>query len=270
MPGASGKIAEIDGSTMQVQSTSTQTAVSWTKDTTFTDTVGALSTDLAVGDCISVTPASTDTTTTAGETAPVSAASISISDAVNGACRFGGFGGGGGGFRGGPMPNAGQMPSGGQAPADGQASTNGQVPNGGQRPDGAQGDRVGAFRGGVSGKVVSIDTDTIMVESTRPQMQAQGSTSTTPTETTTSRTVTFSSATTWTQTESADSDALKVGRCVTALGTAASTGAVTATSIVIRPATNGECTGALFGRQSTTPGQDGGQGGAPTSSTDGA
>lgn len=248
LPGASGKIAEISGSTMQVQNISTQTAVSWTKDTTFTDTVSAESSDLAVGDCIAVTPASTDTTVTTDETTPVAAASISINDAVNGACAIGGFGGpgGGGGFRG-QMPEA-------QASVDGQAPTTRQLPDGAQRPDGAQGNRIGGFRGGVSGKVVSVDGGTITVEMTRPAMP-NGTSTAPPTTgtTTTSRTVTFSSTTTWNRTESAGSDALKVGRCVTALGTAGSTGAVTATSIVVRPATDGECTGGLMSRGQGAP-----------------
>jgi hypothetical protein len=39
-----------------------------------------------------------------------------------------------------------------------------------------------------------------------------------------------------------------VGLCVTAIGPADSTGAVTATSISIRPATNGSCFGGFGGR----------------------
>ncbi len=254
-PGASGKIAEVSGSTMQVQNISTQTAVSWTKDTKFTDTVSAKSSDLAVGDCISVTPATTTTTTTTDETAPVAAASISISDAVNGACGLGGGGGGGGGggLRGGQPPTAGQ------APTDAQ------------RPDGAGQGARGGLRG-ASGKVVSLSGDTINVEMTRPAM-ANGTATAAPstgTATTTSRTVTFTSSTTWTQIKSAESDAIKVGRCVTALGTAASTGVVTATSIVIRSATDGECTGAIFDRQGMGRGQNGGLAGAPASTQAGA
>jgi hypothetical protein len=53
-PGASGQIAEIDGRTMQVQNTSTQTAVSYTSATTVTDTVSATRADLKVGDCVQV------------------------------------------------------------------------------------------------------------------------------------------------------------------------------------------------------------------------
>lgn len=254
MPGASGKIAEISGTTMQVQNTSTQTAVSWTEDTAFTDTVSAKSSDLAVGDCISVTPAATDVDG-ADDSAPVTAAAISISDAVDGACGFGGAG-----FPGG------QRAGGERAPAAGQTPDRGQRPDSGQRPDGeGQGNR-GAFRGGVSGKVVSIQDATVTVEMTRSAM---------PTDTAAaapgansaaiSRTVIFSATTTWTQTESAASEALEVGRCVTAIGTTAigttgSTGAVTATSITIRSATDGECTGGFMMR---------GQG-VPTNTTAGA
>jgi hypothetical protein len=78
------------------------------------------------------------------------------------------------------------------------------------------------------------------VTSTRPAAAA-GSTTSGATTTTVTRTVTLDSATTYTKTEPADASALTVGKCVTALGTTDSTGAMTAGSINIRPAVDGTC-----------------------------
>jgi hypothetical protein len=60
--------------------------------------------------------------------------------------------------------------------------------------------------------------------------------------------VTVAASTVYTTTTSATQTALKVGLCVTALGTTDATGAVTARTITIAPPVNGSCaTG--FGRR---------------------
>ena len=64
-PGVSGTVAAIDGSTLQVQGNSEQTAVVYTTKTTVTARVATTSSALAVGDCVSVrTAASTSTAST--------------------------------------------------------------------------------------------------------------------------------------------------------------------------------------------------------------
>jgi hypothetical protein len=60
--------------------------------------------------------------------------------------------------------------------------------------------------------------------------------------TTVTRTVTLSSATTYTKNTSASASDLKVGKCVTALGSTDSNGTLAATTIALRPAENGSCT----------------------------
>jgi hypothetical protein len=76
------------------------------------------------------------------------------------------------------------------------------------------------------------------VTMTRPAA-ATGATAASATST---RTVTLTSATTYTKSEKAADSALTVGKCVSAQGTTDSTtGALTANSITIRPATDGTC-----------------------------
>ena len=71
------------------------------------------------------------------------------------------------------------------------------------------------------------------------------------------------SDTTYTATARATSTALKVGLCVTALGTADDTGAVAASSISLRPAEAGGCLGG-FGRPGGGSGDPTGGGTGPT------
>jgi hypothetical protein len=170
------------------------------------------------------------------DSTPIAAGSVSISDPVNGSCT-GGFGGGAfargnnQGFQG----RRGQAPTGDPNPANGQN----------------RGPRGGFGGGGANGKITQIDGDTLTVESQRPQFNpngAAGSTSSTPTMTTVTRTVTLSSATTYTTTEAASAADLKVGKCVTALGSTDSNGTLTATTIALRPAdASGSCTAGMFG-----------------------
>jgi hypothetical protein len=262
-PGASGEIAEIAGKTLQVQNTTSQTAVTYTDSTKITNSVTATKADLSVGDCVSVRDTAMDAVTNAGGSteAPtgqptpaavvdpntaVEAASVTISDAVDGVCP-GGFGGGGfpGGF-GGNRPQAGprngQFPQGGQFP---QAAPNGSGTGngGGQRPDGAR-----AFGGGASGKVTKIDGNTVTVETTHLAAPNADGSQSTASPTTSTRTVTLVATTTYTKTVSATPSALKVGSCVTAFGTANDTGAISASSIAISSPVDGSCTSTGFGR----------------------
>jgi hypothetical protein len=71
---------------------------------------------------------------------------------------------------------------------------------------------------------------------------------------TTAVTVTTTGATTYSATVPGTADDLAVGLCVTALGDADYTGAVTARSISSRPATDGSCDEGRSGPPSSTTG----------------
>jgi hypothetical protein len=273
-PGAQGKIADISGKTLQVQNDTTQTAVTYTSATKMSQTVSGSKSDLAVGKCVSVRPVQSGTDPSAAPTqtddsTPIEAGSVTISDPTNGSCNGGfggaGFGGSGargnGGFRGQRGANGGTQNGGaptgdaGQAPTGAQGQGNGQGRGQGQRGGGFGGGGFGG--GGANGTITAINGDTVTVEMQRPQFNqgansgtgASGTAaSSTPTMTTVTRTVTLSSATTYTKTESASSSDLKVGKCVTALGSTDSNGTLAATSIALRPAdASGSCTAGMFG-----------------------
>jgi hypothetical protein len=232
-PGASGKVAAITGNTLQVQSAqSGQVAVTYTAKTTFTEAVKASAAAVKVGGCVSVrSTAAPGTTTTA--TDRVTAASLQLSDPVKGECGVrGGFAGGGGfgggGFGGGAGANGGgTRPSG--APTGAPGSVRGTGGFGGARP--------------VSGRVTAVDGSTITVAAvTFGAGRGAGATaSPAATPSTNAVEVTTTTATTYTKTVSASAKNLAVGQCVTAIGSANDTGAVTATLIASQPAVAGEC-----------------------------
>ncbi|MEU6136182.1 hypothetical protein [Nocardioides sp. NPDC047086] len=227
MPGASGKIAAADGSTIQVQGSGSQTAVTYTDKTAITQQVTGSLADITAGVCVVVTPADGSESS---ETA-VTAVSIRVTEKTDGSCQRG-FGGG----RPSGMPE-GEMPSG--APEGG-------MPSGG--PGGG-----GGF--GTSGEVTAVSGDTITVAATSFDPQAEEGAE----PETTTVTVTTTGETTVTTTRTADASALTIGRCVTANGTADDTGAVSAERIEVSDAVDGECSTG-FGRGGFPGG--GSQGGA--------
>ena len=128
--GATGSVASLGGSSMEVQNASTgQTTVSWTATTAFSKTVTESVSALASGDCVTVsgTPSKKSKTTIAANTITVTTASASGSctrTAAGGAggARAGGFGFG---FRGG-------RPGGAGGPgASGEGGTRPSFPGGG-------------------------------------------------------------------------------------------------------------------------------------------
>ena len=207
-PGVSGLLAALSGNTLQVQSTSAQTAVTYSAATAFTDTVKASAAEVTVGSCVMVRSSNPSTSSTPPTS--VTATSVSVSAPVNGSCAAGAGGPRGFGGPGGPPPGGGGTP-----------------------PSGAPGR--GRFGGGEFGKVVSTSATGFVISSTRTAGATASPTSSTVT-------VTANAATTYTAAKKATAAALKVGQCVTARGAADSVGTVAATSISIRPATNGSCT----------------------------
>jgi hypothetical protein len=101
--------------------------------------------------------------------------------------------------------------------------------------------------------VTAVNGSTMTVAATtfgnRQRAGATGGTTASPSATpsTTPVVVTTTAATTYTKTVSAAAKDLAVGLCVTALGSANDTGAITASLIASQPPVNGECTGGLGG-----------------------
>lgn len=212
----SGQVAAVDGSTAQVQGSSSQTAVTWTSSTTFTQQVAGSLDDVTAGSCVVVSGEGDDT---------VTATSVRITEAEGDDCS-GGFGGPGG-----DRPDRGDAPQ--DRPSD--APTD--------RPSDAPRGMGGGMGGGLAAGRVTAATDSgFTVASTRPGSDESSSV-----------TVAVTDDTTYTTTEKADADDVKVGVCVQTRGESDSKGAVTATSIAISPAADGECV-------SRGPG---GRGGAP-------
>ncbi|WP_406022925.1 hypothetical protein OH802_24400 [Nocardioides sp. NBC_00850] len=229
MPGASGEIAAIEGSTLQVQSSDAQTAVTYTDKTTISQQVSAALADVTVGSCVTVTTAdgaeSSETVVTAG--------TVRITDKADGSCA--------GGFGGGQRPEG--MPS--DMPSDMPTDLPSDMPEG--MPSGGPGGMGGGM--GTSGEVTAVSDSGFTVAATSRDS-----------EETTSVSVSVGSETTYTTTRTATKSALVVGTCVTATGEADETGAVTAERISVSDPVDGECSTGFGGRSGMpggAPGQDG-------------
>jgi len=227
-PGTTGLIAAVNGPTMQVQTRTDQTAVTWTDATTFTKQASATAADVTAGSCVTVVePPSTSTATrTPGGAAPteVTATAVQVRPATNGQCA-GGFAGGGG--------PGGAGPGGGGAGATGAPTRTGTA-----GPEGGGG---GFGRRGVNGLVTAVSGSTIAVQEAVRGGAGAGSASATA-GTTQTVTVTTTGTTTYLAEKSATAADVAVGECATTSGKPDDTGAVAATAIALRPATNGSCT----------------------------
>lgn len=225
---ATGRIAAIEGNTLQVQNTSEQTAVDLSAATSYTLRETTSRSVVKVGSCVvAVAPASLSGTGTATpRPTAITASTVATSPAVNGSCA-GGFGAG---ERPGGAPSS--FPSGG-FPGGGERT--------GARPSGfPSGARRGGFGEIVSGKVTKVYGSVITVDAVR---RTPGSTTTT----TQTDTVTVTATTTYTTTVKAGRSAVKVGLCASAFGETDSTGAVSATRVALSSPQNGSCTNG-FGR----------------------
>jgi hypothetical protein len=211
-PGVSGLLAALSGNTLQVQGSNAQTAVTYSSRTTITDTVKATAAEVTVGSCVMVrSGGSANGSPPASPATTLTAISVTTSAPVNGSCT-GGFAGARG--PGGPGRT---RPSG----APGRMRPSG-TPRGGR-----------GFGGGAFGTVVSKNGSGFVVQSVRPGA---------PTSQPAQRiSVATTGTTTYAAVKKATAAALKVGTCVTARGTADSSGTVAATAISVRPAVNGAC-----------------------------
>jgi hypothetical protein len=226
---ASGLVAAVDGTTAQVQGNQTQTAVTWSASTAFTQTVPATAAAVKVGTCVMVRTArpAGSATSTAPPAGVQPAVSVVVSAKVNGACAPSGGPRGLGGASGGWRQPGGARPSG--------------LPT--THPTGGETDRFRGARGpggGAFGVVTAVMGSSITIAAMRPAPNGATGAPTTSTVRTTG-------ATTYSTTAGATAHAVKVGTCVTALGKADDTGTVAAASISVRPAEAGVCTGG-FGR----------------------
>jgi hypothetical protein len=201
-----GLIADVSGKTLQVQGTDSQTAVTYTSKTTFSEQVKISASAVKAGSCVMVQSADA-----AGDSTAVTATSVSVSSPVDGECT------GGGGFGASGRPSG--MPSG--APSDRPS---------GDPPGGQSGRPGGAGGRGVVGQVQSVSGSGFTVATTA-MGDAKSQT----------YTVTTTTKTTFTEQQKATASAVKVGKCATAAGKIDSTGAVSATSIALSQATNGTC-----------------------------
>lgn len=216
-PGGSGKVVEVDGSTAQVQGPSGQVAVSWTDKTTFTRQVEGDASDVEVGSCVMVQPPESDSSDD-DSSDNVTAGTVRVVAATGGECGRG---------------------AGGQGPQLRRVGPPADAPEG-DRPSGAP----RRFRMGAFGEVTKVTDDGFVVSSARPGSDKKRTV-----------TVTTTDGTTYTTTEKATASAVKTGVCVTSRGKPDDTGAVTATSIAVEPAVDGECA-TLGARVRTTQGDD--------------
>jgi hypothetical protein len=234
-PGVVGTAAAVSGSSLEVQNpTSGQVTVTFTANTPISDTVSVTTKDVTVGSCVTVVG---KPSTTGSAATSVTATSVTISAPVKGNCT--GAGAGAGGFGGGGF--GGTRPSGAPRPSFSARP----------RPTGSQGAFGNGAFGGANGKVLSVSATGFVVQA---RSRAAGSTGSAATVR--SVTVITNSASKYLKTVTASASALKVGQCITAVGTANSIGAVAARSIRIsQPGPSGCVTGfggrGGFGRPST-------------------
>jgi hypothetical protein len=263
--GASGSVAALNGSSMEVQNQSSgQTTVSWTALTQFSKTVTESVSSIGVGDCVTATG-----TAAKNSKSTIAARSITVTTPNgSGSCtgtRTGANGGTpGGGFR--------QGTGGG-----GFFQRNG---GGGSRPSVPGGGAGGNFRTALrslaiaSGKVTAVHGTTLTVSGfdlspgsfprANRSNSSKSSKNTRPTQPQTETLkVTTSSSTPVRTTQTAAASDLAVGDCVSAFGPAASNGAVTATTVRITSTGGGSCTGGFPGGGGAFFGGGGGGGGGP-------
>lgn len=232
VPGTSGLIADVQGTTMQVQGATEQIAVTFTTATKVTKTVAGTASSVTVGSCVVVRDGAnragaTGATASATPATAVTATTIEVSQpAKSGACTGAGFGAGLGG-----------------GPGAGGTQPQGGPPTG--APTGA-GARAGAAGFGVVGTVTAVNGAVLTVY---PQQRRQAAgASATSSATVADVAVTTTASTTYTVTQKGSTADVKVGECVTATGKADDTGTVAATALALRAATNGQCT---TGRRAT-------------------
>jgi hypothetical protein len=242
VPGVSGLIAAVFGTTLQVQGNGEQTAVVYSATTTITAQAASSASAVKVGDCVSAGEATTGgqsgatSTPSVGGTAgtTVAATTVTILSSDGKGCQSAESGLGGPGFRSGNGTRPAGAPTG--VPSD--------------RPTGGFGNRAGGFGGfGAVGEVTAVSGGRLTLTETVRLFDGgtAGGPTASPTTTTRTVTVSYTSATAFLATTKATASAIKVGDCVRALGRADDTGAITASSLALSPAVSGSCASAVRG-----------------------
>ena len=249
VPGVSGKVAAVSGGVAQVQGSDGQVAVTLTDAAVTTERSAALS-DVTKGSCVVVSFGSGSSSEADQASDDTPATSVSISEPVDGECSpFGGRGPGNGGpGNGGPGGDGErpELPEGAEPPADGERPEmpeGAQPPGDGERPEGG---RPGGGR--VTGTVTEVSAKGFTVEVTAMPTPPQGtsespSAAVDPEE----RTVVVDGDTTYSRTVTGSAKDVTEGRCVMATGEEDETGGLTAETVRVTDAVDGECSSG-FGR----------------------
>jgi hypothetical protein len=211
-PGASGTLAAISGSTLEVQNpTSGQVTVILTKSSVISQTVTATAAQVVVGTCVSVTG-------TTAKSGTITARTVTISTPSSSGCTRNGARDAGGTFL--------RRPTGSAFSAT--------------KPPG-----VAARFGSAFGKVTATTKTSFIVLGTKRSATTASTTTASPT--TASTTVDETASTIYTKLTTGNAATLKVGECVTAIGPTSSIGAVTARELSVRPAGPDGCTTPALG-----------------------
>jgi len=233
-PGVTGEIAALADLTFQLQASDSQTAVTYTAETTFSSTLAATLADVTVGACVNVSSSAAADGTDA---API-ATTVVVTDAVDGTCASGigalggGVGGGGVGSGGAGGGAGGGGAGGGTPPTDLPSGAERTAPSG--LPTDVPADAAGSGSR-TSGVVTAVTATTITMESTDPA------------ETVSSDVVTVADATSYSKTSAVDASAIAVGLCATAQGEADDSGSFAATAVALSAAGNEGCVSAPAG-----------------------
>lgn len=233
--GASGSVAAVSGSSMEVQNPNTgQTTVTWTGSTMFSQVEKLSVGQITTGECVTVsgTPVKNSKNAVQARTISVSKASSSGSCTGFGAGRPGAAVTPGSGFRTGNPPRGFTPPSGGF-----RHSAGGHFPN---FSFAVANGKVTAVSGGhltLSGTVFSSANRVTTTKGKTPPKPA-----------TVKVAVSTNSSTAVSEVQSATASAVATGDCVTAVGKSASNGAVTASTVRITSTGGKSCTaGSYFG-----------------------
>ncbi len=242
--GGSGTLTGRSGSTLEIEGFMGTTKVIVNSSTEYRQTADTDATAITKGACIRV---SGD-----GDTSKaVDATTVAVLDSAQmcSARRT---------TRGGSFPNGGNPPNGGSLPNGGSFPNGGSPPNGGSLPtDGSR--PQGAFGGGVTGTVKSIDGDTVVVTARVPKQSSTGNSQ--PKLVKRNVKVTLADATTITHNVDATDSVLVVGTCLSSEGSTDSVGTVTAKKVTAAaPDSSGSCNSGFGGFP----------GGPPSTSTSGA
>lgn len=214
-PGANGLIAAVSGKTLQVQSDTAQTQVTFSDSTAITESRSVGVSAVRVGDCVVVNGSDSS-----GDT--VTAQMVNVSTAVNGECSSG-------------------LPGGGGAPGRSRPSGAPSIPEGATPPSGAPGGAGGGFTI-ASGKVTSVAASGLELTGQLRKVASGG-----PSSSAGSVKVTLASGGTVMKQVTVSASVLVVGQCARALGDPDAKGAISATSINVSAPTDGSCSGGFGG-----------------------